>query len=92
MPISHSKREYSRLSYLRTFARSSKLVRSLTRRRSAFKLEKYIAEPHPVRSVLGRVPLQNCRIGFGPLAIVLIVASNVFWWLCWTRVLSRSAG
>ena len=54
-------------------------MRSLTLLRSAFKLEKYIADPHPVRNVLGKVPLQNCRIGFGPLAIVLIVANNVFW-------------
>lgn len=51
-----------------------------------------MAEPHPVRSVLGNVPLQNCRIGCGPLAIDLIVAMRVFWWLCWRRVLSRSAG
>lgn len=49
----------------------------LALRRSAFKPEKYIAEPKPVRSVLGNVPLQNCRIGLGPFAIDLIVPKSV---------------
>jgi hypothetical protein len=64
----------------------------LARRRSSFKLEKYIAEPHPVRSVLGNVPLQNCRIGFGPLAIERTVPSSVLVRDCCTLVLRRSAG
>jgi hypothetical protein len=60
--------------------------------RSALRLEKYIADPKPVRSVLGNVPLQNWRMGFGPLAIDRMVASSVFECDCWTRVLRRSAG
>lgn len=46
--------------------------------RNALSEEKYIAEPHPVRSVEGNVPLQKCRIGLGPLAIDLIVERSVF--------------
>lgn len=64
----------------------------LARRRSAFKLEKYIAEPHPVRKVLGNVPLQNCFMGFGPFAIDRIVPDSVLERDCWTRVFKRSAG
>ena len=67
-------------------------ARRLALRRSAFSPEKYIADPKPVRSVLGSVPLQNCRIGFGPLAIDLMVPRSVFVRDCWTRVLRRSAG
>jgi hypothetical protein len=47
-------------------------------RRRAFKPEKYIADPMPVRSVLGNVPRQNCFIGLGPFAIERIVANSVF--------------
>jgi hypothetical protein len=46
-------------------------------RRSAFKPEKYIADPMPVRKVLGNVPLQNCFIGLGPFAIDRIVPNSV---------------
>jgi hypothetical protein len=60
--------------------------------RNALRLEKYIADPKPVRNVLGNVPLQNWRMGFGPLAIDRIVPSNVLECDCWTRVLRRSAG
>lgn len=67
-------------------------ARRLARRRRAFSVEKYIAEPHPVRSVLGNVPRQNCRIGFGPFAMDWIVAKSVFDLDCWTLVFSRSAG
>ena len=62
------------------------------RRRSAFSEEKYIADPHPVRSVEGSVPRQNWRMGFGPLAIVRMVPINVDDRDCCTRVLRRSAG
>jgi hypothetical protein len=65
---------------------------TLARRRSAFRPEKYIADPHPVRNVLGSVPLQNCRIGFGPFAIDRMVPRRVLERDCWTRVLRRSAG
>ena len=51
-----------------------------------------MALPHPVRSVLGSVPRQNVRMGFGPEAMSLIVESRVVEWDCWTRVFSRSAG
>jgi hypothetical protein len=64
----------------------------LARRRSAFKPEKYIAEPHPVRRVLGNVPRQNCFTGFGPFAMERIVPSSVLERDCWTLVLRRSAG
>jgi hypothetical protein len=46
----------------------------LALRRSEFNVEKYNADPNPVRSVLGNVPLQNCRMGLGPLAIDRIVS------------------
>ena len=65
---------------------------SSARRRSALRPEKYIAEPHPVRRVLGSVPLQNWRMGWGPLAMSLMVPKMVFWCDCCTRVLRRSAG
>jgi len=68
------------------------VVSVATRRRSAFSPEKYIAEPHPVRSVLGSVPRQNWRMGLGPFAMARIVATSVFERDCWTRVLRRSAG
>jgi hypothetical protein len=64
----------------------------LARRRSAFRLEKYIADPHPVRSVLGSVPRQNCFMGFGPFAMDRMVPNSVLERDCWTRVLRRSAG
>ena len=64
----------------------------LARCRNAFRPEKYMAEPHPVRRVLGNVPLQNCFMGFGPFAIDRIVPSSVFERDCWTLVLRRSAG
>jgi hypothetical protein len=51
-----------------------------------------MAEPHPVRRVLGRVPLQNCWMGLGPLAMDRMVASSVLDRDCCTRVLTRSAG
>lgn len=60
--------------------------------RKALSEEKYIAEPQPVRRALGSVPLQNCRIGCGPLAIAFTVASKVVECACCTRVLRRSAG
>lgn len=64
----------------------------LALRRSAFKLEKYIADPNPVRNVLGKVPLQNWRMGLGPFAIDRIVLRSVLERDCCTLVLSRSAG
>jgi hypothetical protein len=64
----------------------------LARRRSAFSPEKYIADPQPVRNVLGKVPLQNCRTGFGPLAMDRMVPRSVLERDCWTRVFRRSAG
>ena len=60
--------------------------------RSAFRPEKYIADPHPVRNVLGNVPRQNCRMGFGPLAMERMVPRSVLERDCCTRVLRRSAG
>lgn len=51
-----------------------------------------MAEPKPVRNVLGSVPLQNCRMGFGPLAMDWMVPRRVLERDCWTRVLRRSAG
>ncbi|KAJ8116233.1 hypothetical protein OPT61_g2292 [Boeremia exigua] len=62
------------------------------RRRSALSDEKYIADPHPVRSVDGSVPRQNWRIGFGPLAMARMVPRRVLERDCCTRVLRRSAG
>jgi hypothetical protein len=51
-----------------------------------------MADPHPVRSVLGSVPRQNCRMGLGPLAMDRMVPTSVLERDCCTRVLSRSAG
>ena len=51
-----------------------------------------MALPHPVRSVLGSVPRQNERMGFGPDAMSLIVDRSVVECDCWTRVFRRSAG
>lgn len=51
-----------------------------------------MAEPHPVRRVLGSVPRQNWRMGFGPFAMERIVPRRVFERDCWTRVFKRSAG
>src|SRR5690242_1407415 len=65
---------------------------SAARRRRALSDEKYIADPHPVRSVEGSVPRQNWRIGFGPLAMERIVPRRVLDRDCCTRVLSKSAG
>lgn len=45
-----------------------------------------------MRRVLGSVPLQNWRMGFGPLAIDWMVPRSVLERDCWTRVLRRSAG
>lgn len=67
-------------------------ARRAARRRRALSDEKYIAEPHPVRSVEGSVPRQNCRMGLGPLAMERIVPRRVEVRDCCTRVLRRSAG
>src|SRR5579862_9427074 len=56
------------------------------------RLEKYKADPTPVRSVDGNVPRHNCLNGFGPLAISRTVPVREFERDCCTRVLRRSAG
>jgi hypothetical protein len=45
--------------------------------RTKLRLEKYIAEPAPVRIADGSVPRHNCRIGEGPVAIERIVERSV---------------
>jgi hypothetical protein len=56
------------------------------------RLEKYKADPTPVRSAEGNVPRHNCLNGFGPLAISRTVPVKEFERDCCTRVLRRSAG
>ena len=60
--------------------------------RSALRLEKYKADPIPVRKVEGRVPRQNCFKGCGPREISRMTVRKELDPDCWTRVLRRSAG
>src|SRR6266536_5559572 len=57
----------------------------------AFKLEKYSAEPKPVRRADGMVPRQRPRNGCGEERIALSVGRREWCRDCWTRVLRRSA-
>lgn len=66
-------------------------------RRTVCRLEKYSAEPTPVRSADGSVPRHSARIGDGPEARVRIVERSVAVAVvdggaCCRRVLRRSAG
>lgn len=60
---------------------------------NAFKLEKYRAEPNPVRSAEGSVPRQRPRIGCGDARILRMVKRSAeVWCACWILVFRRSAG
>jgi hypothetical protein len=65
--------------------------------RTKLSVEKYIADPAPVRIAEGRVPRHSCRIGEGPAAMDFRVVKRVAvaeedGGACWRRVLRRSAG
>lgn len=59
---------------------------------SAFRVEKYKADPKPVRMTDGRVPRHNCLKEWGLCDISWIVWRSEAEPDCWTRVFSRSAG
>ena len=59
---------------------------------SALRVEKYNAEPKPVRMTDGSVPRHSCLRVCGPLTISRKVCTSDAEPDCWTRVFSRSAG
>ena len=60
--------------------------------RNELRVVKYRAEPNPVLTTEGSVPLQSCLKALGPDAISCKLALKEVERDCWTRVLSRSAG
>ena len=60
--------------------------------RRALRVEKYRADPTPVRITEGSVPRHSCLSVLGPLTISWKVLIRDAEPDCWTRVLRRSAG
>lgn len=60
--------------------------------RRALRVEKYSAEPKPVRNIDGRVPRHSCLRVFGPLIISRKAFERDAEPDCWTLVFSKSAG
>ncbi len=70
------------------------MLKLATRCRRALRVEKYRADPKPVRITDGSVPRHSCVSAlFGPLTMSpKVCIRDMEPDCCWTRVLSRSAG